>query len=54
VNHHNELGYNDVSVITKGGRLVVEYDRVGENQFENIWLCGPAEKVFDGDFELAT
>ena len=49
--YHNDVGYNDVTVITRGGRLVVEYDRVN-NQFNNIWLCGPALKVFEGDMEL--
>lgn len=46
--YHNEIGYNYVSVITKGGKLTVKFDRVGENSFENIWLCGPALKVFEG------
>ena len=50
--YHNELGYNDVRVITKGGKLTVKYDRVGENYFENIWLCGPAVKVFEGTIDL--
>ncbi|MFI5151728.1 MAG: diaminopimelate epimerase [Chitinophagales bacterium] len=49
--HHNDVGYNDVTVITKGGKLVVEYDRVNDS-YENIWLCGPAEKVFEGSIEL--
>jgi len=47
--YHNELGYNDVRVITKGGRLTVKFDKIGENSFENVWLCGPAVKVFEGD-----
>ena len=50
--YHNDIGYNDVTVITRGGKLVVKYDRLGDNKFNNIWLCGPAEKVFEGDFEL--
>jgi len=49
--YHNEMGYNDVRVITNGGRLRVEFDRVGENNYENIWLCGPAIKVFEGNIE---
>jgi len=49
--YHNEMGYNDVRVVTKGGRLRVEFDRIGENTFENIWLCGPALKVFEGDIQ---
>jgi diaminopimelate epimerase len=49
---HNENGYNDVNVKTLGGNLTVEYDRVDEDHFTNIWLCGPAEKVFEGNAEI--
>ncbi|HEY4156200.1 MAG TPA: diaminopimelate epimerase, partial [Puia sp.] len=49
--YHNEVGYNDVTVITKGGKLVVKYDRSNNNDYTNIWLCGPAEKVFEGKAE---
>jgi diaminopimelate epimerase len=48
---HNDMGYNDVTVITKGGKLTVEFDRTGEDCFSNIWLCGPAEKVFEGSID---
>jgi diaminopimelate epimerase len=48
--YHNENGYNDVTVITKGGRLVVKFDRIDDQVATNIWLCGPAEKVFEGDY----
>jgi len=47
--YHNELGYNDVRVITKGGKLTVKFDRAGDSLFRNVWLCGPALKVFEGD-----
>jgi len=50
--YHNDVGYNDVTVITKGGRLVVKYDRMNDGSFQNIWLCGPAEKVFEGQITL--
>lgn len=50
--YHNENGFNDVTVHTKGGKLSVEYDRIGDNSYKNIWLSGPAEKVFDGDIEI--
>jgi diaminopimelate epimerase len=49
--YHNEVGYNDVTVTTKGGTLVVKYDRHNDNSYTNIWLCGPAEKVFEGKTE---
>jgi diaminopimelate epimerase len=50
--YHNENGFNDVMVITRGGKLNVEYDRIDDNLYKNIWLSGPAEKVFEGDLEL--
>jgi len=49
---HNENGYNDVKVKTLGGTLTVEYDRIDDDQYINIWLCGPAEKVFEGTSEI--
>jgi diaminopimelate epimerase len=48
---HNEVGYNDVTVTTRGGKLVVKYDRLSNEHYTNIWLCGPAEKVFEGKIE---
>jgi diaminopimelate epimerase len=50
--YHNDTGFNDVSVHTKGGDLSVEYDRYIDNSYKNIWLCGPATKVFEGELEI--
>jgi diaminopimelate epimerase len=49
---HNENGFNRVEVETLGGHLAVEFDKTGEEDFENIWLCGPAEQVFTGSIEV--
>lgn len=49
---HNERGYNNVVVKTKGGMLSVEYDRINENEYRNIWLNGPAVMVYEGLIEL--
>jgi len=49
---HNENGFNYVSVQTKGGKLAVEYDKY-DGHFENIWLIGPAKKVFEGTIEVS-
>ena len=51
-NFHNEQGFNMVSVITRGGRLSVEFERSNDGRFTNVWLCGPAEKVFEGTIHL--
>jgi diaminopimelate epimerase len=45
---HNENGFNEVEVKTLGGQLSVEYERIDENHYENVWLTGPAERVFSG------
>ncbi len=44
---------NKVDVETKGGRLTVEANPYSEeNGFRNIWLSGPAKKVFDGSIDI--
>lgn len=48
---HNDAGFNRVEVQTRGGRLAVEYDRINGG-YENIWLIGPAQKVFEGTIEI--
>lgn len=50
--YHNDNGYNHVIVQTKGGRLTVEFERLSEGIFHNIWLSGPAEKVFEGFVDI--
>lgn len=50
--YHNENGFNDVEVKTLGGIITVEFDKTDENKFENIWLCGPAEKVYEGTIKI--
>lgn len=49
---HNECGFNDVQVKTLGGTLTVEFDRMDDDNYNNIWLSGPADKVFEGSMEL--
>ena len=52
VSAHNPRGFNRVEVKTPGGRLSVEFTKTDDSHFENIWLCGPAEKVFSGEIEI--
>lgn len=49
---HNETGFNRVNVNTPGGKLAVEFDKIDDDCFENIWLCGPAEFVYEGMVEI--
>jgi diaminopimelate epimerase len=50
--YHNENGFNEVEVKTLGGSLSVEFDRMDDEHYTNIWLSGPAEKVFEGKTEV--
>ncbi len=52
VSSHNPRGFNRVEVKTPGGNLSVEYNKIDEHTYENIWLCGPAELVFTGEYEI--
>lgn len=49
---HNDNGFNHVDVKTLGGNLSVEYDKISDTEFKNIWLSGPATFVFSGEIEL--
>ena len=52
LNAHNENGFNEVKVKTPGGSLSVEFDKIDNTHFKNIWLCGPAELVYSGEIEI--
>ncbi|ANI88414.1 diaminopimelate epimerase [Arachidicoccus ginsenosidimutans] len=52
VSAHNERGFNRIEVKTLGGNLAVEFDRIGEENFGDVWLCGPAELVFEGKIKV--
>lgn len=52
VNAHNDRGFNHIDIKTLGGKLYVEFDRREDDVFENVWLAGPAVKVFDGFIDI--
>jgi len=41
-----------IKVETKGGNLQVSFAKVDDTHFKDIYLAGPAEKVFEGDIEV--
>jgi len=48
------LGYKSpVTVETEGGELKIFFEKT-KNKFTNIWLAGPAEKVFSGKITICT
>ena len=49
---HNQNGFNRVDVKTNGGKLNVEFNKINDRHFEDIWLCGPATFVFTGEIDV--
>lgn len=49
---HNQNGFNTVDVKTKGGKLSVEFNKIDDRHFVDIWLCGPATVVFSGEIDV--
>jgi diaminopimelate epimerase len=41
---------NHCDVISMGGNLQVTYNKQNDNSFTDIWLKGPGEFVFEGDY----
>ncbi len=52
ISAHNDNGFNRVEVKTTGGRLSVEFEKLSDSEFINIWLSGPAEMVYKGEINL--
>lgn len=52
VNYHNDNGFNSIDIETKGGKINVSFERNIDGSFKEIWLKGPAVKVFEGDIEI--
>lgn len=44
-------GYIETPIKVLGGKLQVNFNYDG-NKFTNVFLCGPAEKVFEGEMSL--
>lgn len=46
--HLHQSGHIETPIEVLGGKLQIKFDYDGQN-FTNVFLCGPAEKVFEGD-----
>ena len=47
----SEQGRKEVNIRAKGGSLSVRFNKLEDETFDDIWLCGPAQRVFTGSFE---
>jgi len=46
--YQQETGSNSIDIEVLGGKLNVSYNRNADGSYDNIWLKGPALKVFEG------
>lgn len=49
---HQITGSTAFEVTVKGGALKVHFTAGGDGSFSDIWLCGPAQRVFTGSIEF--
>lgn len=41
-----------IPVKTNGGDMEVRFNKIDQQHYQDIWLCGPAEFVFEGDINI--
>ena len=41
-----------IQIQTLGGELAVRFEKAPGGGYQNIWLIGPAERVFSGEMEI--
>jgi diaminopimelate epimerase len=50
----NRSDKSSYTLKARGGTLQVDFEDTGDNIFRDVWLTGPAEKVFEGTFAPTT
>ena len=43
---------NEIRVLAEGGNLSVKFEKNVSGGYENVWLTGPAKRVFEGEIEV--
>ena len=47
-----EMKSGKINITTLGGKLAVAFEQVDKDKFKDVYLIGPAEKVFNGQIEI--
>jgi diaminopimelate epimerase len=47
-----EKGKEHFNIVTKGGNLEVRFEKIDTQNIKNVWLIGPATKVFSGTLNI--
>lgn len=48
----NLYNISELRLQAKGGALTIKFKRTGPGYFEDVWLCGGAEYVYEGNLEV--
>lgn len=46
------LGYQETKIRTLGGSLLIKFNKVNAQNYNNVWLCGPASLVYKGQITI--
>jgi len=49
--HKNTIGHINTPIKVLGGEMNIDFEYDGQ-RFSNVFLCGPAEQVFEGELKL--
>ena len=46
------IGAQETKIRTLGGSLLIKFNKVDAQHYNNVWLCGPASFVYDGQITI--
>ena len=46
------IGAHETKIRTLGGNLLIKFNKVDAQQYKNVWLCGPASLVYEGQITI--
>jgi diaminopimelate epimerase len=49
---NDTTGEQETKIKTLGGDLLIKFNKVNAQHFTNVWLCGPATFVYDGQVTI--
>jgi len=49
---YDTTGLQETKIRTLGGSLLIKFNKIDAQHFTDVWLCGPASFVFDGQITI--
>jgi diaminopimelate epimerase len=46
------IGVQETKINTLGGNLLIKFNKLDAQHFSNVWLCGPATFIFEGQVTI--